>query len=80
MLLNLLTNAIKYSRKGTILVNSYVIKDGKKFYLRVSVADRGIGISTEEVKKIFIPFGLLENEKTTPHSGNSHGIGLSVCK
>ena len=38
--------------------------EGKNFYLRVSVSDKGIGLTNEEVKKIFIPFGLLGNERT----------------
>ena len=80
VLLNLFTNAFKYSKEGVIIVNSDILKNDGILYLRVSVADQGIGLVKEEMKKIFMPFGLLGNARTSKQCGNSHGIGLSVCK
>lgn len=50
---NLITNAIKYSIKGDIFVHCLV---EKRDYLKFCVEDQGIGISKEDLKRIFIPF------------------------
>ena len=76
-LLNLLDNAIRYNVKnGEITVSVEKLKD--KPYAQVSVKDTGIGISKEDVKKIFIKFFRAENAvKTAP---NGSGLGLYIVK
>ena len=50
MLLNLLNNAIKYTKKGKVTISVSIENDK---YVLVSVKDEGIGISEEDQKKLF---------------------------
>ena len=79
VLLNLLTNAVKYTEKGsvTLLVNGEKGEDGQ-FFLKVSVADTGIGIKKEDLEKLFDPFRRLELAKNAKVEGS--GLGLSIAK
>lgn len=70
---NLLDNAINYSKQD-ILVS---LENETKF-LKLSVKDSGIGISKENVGKLFSRFTRLDNAKNTRPDGT--GLGLYVCK
>lgn len=75
VLLNLITNAIKYNRpKGTIRIRSKVSKEG---ILRIDVIDTGIGIPEEKQNLLFKPFERLHCEEA---STEGTGIGLSISK
>lgn len=67
---NFLTNAIKYTKEGTITMGYQVKPDEVYFYVR----DTGIGIPEEKLPKLFERF--YQVDKT--HEGN--GLGLSICK
>ena len=71
---NLISNAIKYSDKGEITVAGAV--SGKQFVLRVS--DTGIGISAEDVKKLFGKFYRVSGERVRKEVGT--GLGLWITK
>ena len=73
--INLLDNGIKYSKDKKEL-NIRTGKDGK--YLFVSVADSGIGISTEDKKKIFEKFFRVSSDNV--HNTKGTGLGLSIVK
>lgn len=74
ILLNLLSNAIKYNPvNGSIILNA-VVTD--KNYLRISIADTGIGIDRSEINKLFTYFERLD--KTNNVEGT--GIGLVLSK
>jgi len=74
ILLNLLTNAIKYNRQnGTVTVECGKVSER----LRVSVTDIGMGLSSEELERLFQPFNRLGRE-TGAEEGT--GIGLVVTK
>ena len=79
VLLNLLTNAVKYTEKGSVTfrVNGEKGEDGQ-FFLKVSVEDTGIGIKKEDLEKLFDPFRRLELAKNAKVEGN--GLGLSIAK
>lgn len=79
ILLNLLTNGVKYTEKGsvTLLVNGELKEDGR-FYLKASVADTGIGIKKEDLEKLFDPFRRLDVKKNYKIEGS--GLGLSIAK
>ena len=90
VLMNLLSNANKFTRKGKINIycrmanNSdgwlSLLEVNLNFYshLIVFIEDDGIGISKEDKKKLFKPFSRLKNgEYLNP---NGHGLGLSNCK
>ena len=74
VLLNLISNAIKYNIEGGTVTFS-IKKEGKK--LRVNVADTGLGISEEMQASIFQPFNRLEADKTEIIGT---GIGLTIAK
>ena len=73
VVINFITNAIKYA-PGTNQVNVTInIKDGK---LYLAVKDFGIGISSEQQEKIFDKFYRVEENS---HRFNGLGIGLYIC-
>jgi signal transduction histidine kinase len=72
---NLLTNAIKYSpRESTVRISAR--RDGAA--VRISVADQGIGMSKDEVKRLFQKFYRTERAEKSGIQGT--GIGLSIVK
>lgn len=72
--MNLLTNAIKYSPKGKkIKVKVEQIKD----FVEITVEDEGIGISEENQKKVFDRFYRVENKT---HTVKGTGLGLHLVK
>lgn len=74
ILLNLLSNAIKYNRQGgSVMVSCEIVGN----YVRVTVADTGIGIASERRPEIFQAFRRLGAEKS---STEGTGIGLVICK
>jgi signal transduction histidine kinase len=68
---NLISNAIKYSREGTVLVRA--VEDDN--YLRVEVIDSGIGILPEDLPLLFTDFFRGRNVET-----RGTGLGLSISK
>ncbi len=70
VLVNLLSNAVKFDDKGPIEVSAVVV-DGE---VLISVKDHGVGLSKEELGKVFTPFFKASPEKP------GTGIGLSVAK
>ena len=67
---NLLTNAAKYTDRGSIVVEV----DGTTEYLTLKVSDTGRGISPEQIDRAFTPEGSDRNARAK----NSYGVGLSV--
>jgi two-component system phosphate regulon sensor histidine kinase PhoR len=72
---NLLSNAIKYTPKGGKVVIE-VCSDGD--YVKTVVKDNGIGISKEDLPRIFDKFSRIKSEKTRGIVGT--GLGLSIAK
>ena len=71
-MINLIKNAIKFTNQGEIII-SYWYVSGKGLMM-VNVKDTGIGIKSEDLKKLFQPFGRLDHKI----SNNSEGIGLGL--
>lgn len=68
---NLLTNAAKYTERGSIVVEV----GGTPGFLTVKVSDTGHGIPDEQLDRIFRPGATTRRSRTT----GSWGVGLSVC-
>lgn len=74
---NLLLNAIKYSPEGGE-ITCRITSDSTKSKLYFSIEDQGIGMTKEEVKKVFERFYRAKNPFTENIAGL--GLGLSICK
>ncbi|MDJ1502112.1 ATP-binding protein [Xanthocytophaga agilis] len=74
IILNLLSNAFKYSQEGTISLHIGQIGN----QIQVSVADTGIGIAPDQLDKIFNRFHRIENHEGRSQEGT--GIGLAMVK
>ena len=77
VIMNLLTNAVKYTEKGkvTLTISGKKLQDGK-FLLRVSVCDTGIGIRSEDREKLFESFARLDETRNRNIEGT--GLGMSI--
>ena len=79
VLLNILSNAIKYQRVCEITVTYDVQRqENNKAIVQVQVVDRGQGMTNEQRLRIFEPFGGQTSEKIKTRMSN--GVGLSICK
>ncbi|MEP1095872.1 MAG: tetratricopeptide repeat-containing sensor histidine kinase [Cyclobacteriaceae bacterium] len=76
VLVNLLTNAIKYSSADSQIILRVVWSTGQN--LKVSVHDYGIGITPEQLDTIFKPYSQLDPRKSGEIA--STGLGLTFCK
>ncbi|KGN61222.1 hypothetical protein Csa_006113 [Cucumis sativus] len=92
-ILNVVGNAVKFSKEGSISISAIVAKaetfreirvpdfhpvpSDSHFYLRVQVKDTGSGISPQDIPKLFTKFA-----QTTvgPRNSCGSGLGLAICK
>jgi two-component system phosphate regulon sensor histidine kinase PhoR len=74
ILVNLVSNGIKYTEKGGVTIEAVKEKDKVRF----CVCDTGIGIPKEHFKKIFTRFYQVASPHTRKVTGS--GLGLSICK
>lgn len=76
-LLNLLSNACKFTSNGTIsLTLASCVQDNLNL-LRWDVSDTGIGISEGEMKRLFKPFSQVDSSSTRRHGGTGLGLAIS---
>ena len=75
---NLLTNAAKYTDKGSINFTVDCINQKDTCKLIISVEDTGRGIKPEKIDKLFTKFNRLEEDKNTTLEGT--GLGLAITK
>ena len=81
VLLNLISNAVKFTEKGKIIVEVRVIDSvstGDHIHLHFSVRDTGIGIALDKQESIFHPFIQADNSTNRLYGGT--GLGLSICR
>lgn len=77
VLLNILSNAIKYTFKGSVTMTlTYEKRENKKLRLTFAVADTGIGIKEENIERLFDKFDRINEEQV--HSIEGTGLGLSI--
>lgn len=78
IIMNLLTNAVKYTEKGTVkLIVSGRFTDGG-FVLKVDVSDTGIGVAEENLPQLFTQFQRFDLQRNRNIEGT--GLGLSIVK
>lgn len=80
ILVNILSNAIKYTKKGQIDFNIEIEHlDDKHIKMLFAVCDTGIGIKEENLEKIFLPYNR-SGIASTDLSIEGNGLGLAFCK
>jgi CheY-like chemotaxis protein len=75
---NLLDNAIKFTRQGSISVSAGLYPAEIGLLLRLTITDTGIGIAEKDHDRIFDPFVQVDMSSTRRFGGI--GLGLSICR
>ncbi len=78
ILINLLSNACKYTKEGQIDFTVSCINKGNICQLIMTVSDTGRGIKEKNIDKLFVKFDRLEEDKNTSIEGT--GLGLAITK
>ncbi|UQZ86621.1 Signal transduction histidine-protein kinase BarA [Paenibacillus konkukensis] len=78
VLLNLCGNAVKFTRKGQVVVSLQLLENrGEAVKLRFSVKDTGIGISPEQMEHLFEPFTQADGSTSRKYGGTGLGLVIS---
>ena len=76
ILLNLLTNALKFTRRGSVTVScAHRRRNGT---VAIAVADTGIGIAPHDQERIFEAFS--QADSSSAREGSGSGLGLAICQ
>ena len=76
---NILTNAVKYTEKGSVTLNvDYKDKGTDGIILEISVKDTGIGIKEEDISKLFSAFERIEEKRNRTIEGT--GLGMNITQ
>lgn len=79
IILNLISNAVKFTNKGNITVSIKLLKeDEDKVCIEFSIADTGIGIAPEKLNQIFDNFHQASSDTSRLYGGT--GLGLAIVK
>ena len=89
ILINLVSNAMKFTEQGNVilkvrrvppesLTSQRVEGDQQPIWLQFQVVDTGIGMSHQQLQKLFEPFNQADGSTTRKYGGS--GLGLSICK
>jgi PAS domain S-box-containing protein len=79
VLINLINNAVKFTRNGKIDVRISIERDFEtSLSIRAEIEDTGVGISREAKTRLFQPFAQADGSITRQFGGT--GLGLSICK
>ena len=78
VLLNLIGNAIKFTETGGVRVEVSLVRAARNPCLRADVVDSGMGMTEDQVAKLFQPFTQADSSTTRRFGGT--GLGLTICK
>ena len=79
VLLNLVSNAVKFTQSGEVVVSLSVhCKDPEHAQVKLDVSDTGVGIPPESLDQLFQPFFQVESGSNRSYGGT--GLGLAICK
>jgi PAS domain S-box-containing protein len=79
VLINLVSNAIKFTPSGQVSVHASIDIDlPTQTVIRVEVCDTGVGIEIAAQQKLFRPFAQVDASTTRTHGGS--GLGLAICR
>ncbi len=77
VLLNLVGNSLKFTPPGGQIIFDF-LSDGR--VVEIAVSDTGVGISKEDISKLFHKFGRLDNSYTAAATSGGTGLGLYISK
>jgi adenylate cyclase len=77
ILLNLLSNACKFTKQGDVTLRARKVADGRNF-IELAVADTGIGMTAEQLTKLFQEFSQAEASTAKDYGGT--GLGLAITR
>jgi signal transduction histidine kinase len=77
-LLNLMSNANKFTERGTITVQAHQARENGRDWITIAVADTGIGMTAEQMGKLFQEFSQADASTTRKYGGT--GLGLAISK
>ncbi len=78
IVLNLVSNACKFTDSGGVAVNLYLRPIGRRVDIRIEVIDSGIGMDASTLSRLFHPFRQGDDSMSRRFGGS--GLGLSICK
>lgn len=78
VLINLIGNAVKFTREGGVTVHTQFLNDNASPMVKFSIKDTGIGISSENQKKLFQDFS--QGDASASRGFEGTGLGLSISK
>ncbi len=78
MLLNLLSNASKFTEKGTVTLKAVRVIGDDADTMELSVVDTGIGMTAEQLSRLFQAFSQADASTTSKYGGT--GLGLAISK
>jgi len=78
IILNLVSNASKFTSNGTISLTTHFVTENDRDLLRLAVTDTGIGIEKDRLQHLFEPFAYAES--TDDNKLGSTGLGLAISK
>ena len=78
VLVNLINNAIKFTRQGEVIVRARVAPEGDRCRVSLCVEDTGVGIAPEALGRVFEQFSQADGSTTREFGGT--GLGLAICK
>jgi signal transduction histidine kinase len=77
ILLNLLSNACKFTKQGDVTLRVRKVADGRH-WIELAVADTGIGMTPEQLGRLFAEFS--QAEATTAAKFGDTGLGLAISR
>src|SRR6516164_3156078 len=77
-LLNLMSNANKFTERGTISIDARQAREDGRDWVTIAVADTGIGMTPEQMGKLFQEFSQADASTTRKYGGT--GLGLAISK
>ena len=77
ILLNLLSNACKFTKQGDVTLRAHRVVDGRD-WVELAVADTGIGMTAEQLSKLFREFSQADASTAKRYGGT--GLGLAITR
>jgi signal transduction histidine kinase/DNA-binding response OmpR family regulator len=78
VLLNLVSNASKFTRQGSVTIRAYALDHGDSKMVHIDVTDSGIGIAMQDMDLLFEPFRQVDSSLTRTAGGT--GLGLPIAR